>query len=125
MARPSKRQTSSDEALSDGSNPSDEELVDNEEQEQAADDDVDEEELEAVARSASSSDEDDEAPASAEDGGDGEGDDEVLVYYPAVRFCCVFGVRGIDLGVFGRVLHGWVFKSSYDVLDWSFSRVCS
>ncbi|OWM74109.1 hypothetical protein CDL15_Pgr008420 [Punica granatum] len=75
MARPSKRQSSSDEAMSDGSNPSDEEQV-NEEQEQAADEEVDEEELEAVARSASSAEDEDDPAAAIEDGGDGDEDDE-------------------------------------------------
>ncbi|KAK4755650.1 hypothetical protein SAY87_009407 [Trapa incisa] len=78
MGRPSKRQSSSDESMSDGSDPSDEELVNNEGQEQAAEEDIDEEELEAVDRSASSAEEEDEpAGAAAEDGGDdGDDDDE-------------------------------------------------
>lgn len=131
MGRPSKRQSSSYEALSDGSDPSDEELVNDGGQGQAADEEVDEEELEAVARSASSADDEDEptaaaaAAAAAGDGGDDGGDDEVRVYRAATRFCCISDVMDVDLGVLARVLHGWVCKGSYYPLgermspDWS------
>ncbi|KAK4759252.1 hypothetical protein SAY87_022383 [Trapa incisa] len=77
MGRPSKRQSSSDESMSDGSDPSDEELANNEGQVQTADEEIDEEELEAVARSASSAEDEDEPAADvAEDGSDDGGDDD-------------------------------------------------
>ncbi|KAK4782747.1 hypothetical protein SAY86_007121 [Trapa natans] len=77
MGRPSKRQSSSDESMSDGSDPSDEELANNEGQVQTADEEIDEEELEAVARSASSAEDEDEPAAdAAEDGSDDGGDDD-------------------------------------------------
>lgn len=73
MAKPSKNLASSDESLSDGSNPLEDDQVN-----QPMEEDVDEEELEAVARSASSDDEDDAAPA--DENGDAEEDDQVLIY---------------------------------------------
>lgn len=82
MAKLSKNLASSDEALSDGSNPSEDEQVN-----QPMEEDMDEEELEAVARSASSADEDDAAPA--EEDGDPE-EDQVLIYvvdYFYVYYC--------------------------------------
>lgn len=67
MAKPSRQQASSDEALSNGSD------EDQQQQEQQIDEE-DEEELEAVARSASSADDDD----ATEDAGADVGGDEVL-----------------------------------------------
>ncbi|TQE02711.1 hypothetical protein C1H46_011684 [Malus baccata] len=83
MARASKPQVSSDEALSNGSNSSDEEPINDQEE-----DEIDEEELEAVARPADSDDDevaadenspgsDDDVPVDENDDGlDGEEDDE-------------------------------------------------
>ncbi|KAM1086727.1 hypothetical protein EV1_012382 [Malus domestica] len=83
MARASKPQVSSDDALSNGSNSSDEEPINDQEE-----DEVDEEELEAVARPADSDDDevaadenspgsDDDVPVDENDDGlDGEEDDE-------------------------------------------------
>uniref|UniRef100_A0A2P2MQR1 Uncharacterized protein n=1 Tax=Rhizophora mucronata TaxID=61149 RepID=A0A2P2MQR1_RHIMU len=73
MAKPSKRPVSSDDALSDGSNSSSEEQVN----EQINEDD--EEELEAVARSAES--EDDDAAEADGEGENAEGNevDEVII----------------------------------------------
>ncbi|RVW55714.1 ISWI chromatin-remodeling complex ATPase CHR11 [Vitis vinifera] len=82
MAKPSKSQASSDEALSNGSNSSEEEQLNDQ-----INDEEDEEELEAVTRTAVSEDEDEEAadggnsPATeddaAVDSSDGEEDEEV------------------------------------------------
>lgn len=89
MARPSKPQVSSDEALSNASTSSEEEEQVNEQINEEEDD----EELEAVARSASSDDDEeevavdnppdsDEDPAAAEDG---EDDEQVrIIFYSAV-----------------------------------------
>ncbi|KAK7331335.1 hypothetical protein VNO77_25557 [Canavalia gladiata] len=83
MARPSKPQLSSDEALSNASSSSEEEEQVNEQ----VNEEEDEEELEAVGRSASSDDYDevadenppdsDEDPAAAQDAGDDQGGDNV------------------------------------------------
>ncbi|KAL3727611.1 ISWI chromatin-remodeling complex ATPase CHR11 [Eucalyptus grandis] len=71
MARPSRHQASSDEALSDGSEEEEQPQLDEPVNEE------DEEELEAVARSASSADEDDAAPpAAADDDADENGEAE-------------------------------------------------
>ncbi|KAB1214044.1 putative chromatin-remodeling complex ATPase chain [Morella rubra] len=72
MARPSKQSVSSDEALSNGSNSSEEEQVN-----EQINDEEDEEELEAVARSADS--DEDNSPASDDEGvaaEDGDADEE-------------------------------------------------
>ncbi|GKU85532.1 hypothetical protein SLEP1_g198 [Rubroshorea leprosula] len=71
MARSSKRQVSSDEALSDGSNSSEEEPVND----QINADEEDEEEIEAVARSADEDDDDDE-DAVPDDNADQADEDE-------------------------------------------------
>jgi len=72
MAKPSKRQASSDEALSNSSNSSEEEEQVNEQIE----DEEDEEELEAVARSAASDEDDDNSPVS-QDAAEADEEDEV------------------------------------------------
>ncbi|XP_062174930.1 ISWI chromatin-remodeling complex ATPase CHR11 [Alnus glutinosa] len=71
MAKPSKRQASSDEALSNSSNSSEEEEQVNEQIE----DEEDEEELEAVARSAASDEDDDNSPVS-QDAAEADEEDE-------------------------------------------------
>ncbi|XP_059450035.1 ISWI chromatin-remodeling complex ATPase CHR11 isoform X1 [Corylus avellana] len=72
MAKPSKRQASSDEALSNSSNSSssEEQVI------EQIEDEEDEEELEAVARSAGSDEDDDNSPASQDAAADGDEEDE-------------------------------------------------
>ncbi|CAK9145528.1 unnamed protein product [Ilex paraguariensis] len=67
MAKPSKAKDSSDEALSNGSNSSEEEQIDGQ-----VNDEEDEEELEAVARSADSDDEENDAAGENQDDEDNE-----------------------------------------------------
>lgn len=104
MAKPSKRQASSDEALSNSSNSSEEEEQVNEQ----IDDEEDEEELEAVARSAGSDEDDDNSPAS-NDAADADEEDEVnLRSCPRGSACMSWLFLLLDLlvwlSLFDRVL---------------------
>lgn len=98
MARPSKQSVSSDEALSNGSNSSEEEQVN-----EQINDEEDEEELEAVARSAHS--DEDNSPASDDEGvaaedGDADEEDEVNCTIMFSANCLhVFAFLSLDLVV--------------------------
>lgn len=122
MAKPSKPQVSSDEALS---NSSEEEQVNEQSNEEE-----DEEELEAVARSAGSDDDEaaegnSDADVAAAENGDGE-EEEVRFNFsvPPFLFIYLFGEVSlwfVDLVFFGLDLgHGWFGSLGFD----GFGAIC-
>lgn len=102
MAKPSKPQASSDEALSNGSNSSSSSEEEEEEQVNVqVNEEEDEEELEAVARSAGS--DEDNSPASDDDAvpedGDADEEDEVITIMSSAKLVRVFTFCLLDLAV--------------------------